>query len=113
MSEQQLVTVLASGRLYVVPNPLLCTGRTTKGKRCSFDAWPRENCGEWAYIMSRTGVLYAIDAPAGWLTETRVQRCDVHDSPDAPAFCAPEIETFDPQRHAALVQPLADEWRRL
>lgn len=110
-NEQGLVAVLAAGRLYVVPNPLFCTGRTTKGKRCSFNAWPGENCGEWAYIVSRAGVLYAIDAPLAWLQTARVQRCDVH--ADAPAFCAPELEPFDPQRHAFLTQPLTDEWRRL
>lgn len=105
-----LIAVLADNDLYVVPNPMLCTGLTTKGKRCRFDAWPRD-CGEWAYIVSRTGILYAIDAGPGWLPEARVQRCDVHT--DAPAFCAPEIEPFDPQRHAALMWPLTDEWRRL
>lgn len=113
MNEPGLIAVLTDGRLYVVPNPLLCTGRTTKGKRCSFNAWPAEYCGEWAYIVSRDGALYAIDAPAAFLTKARVQRCDRHATPDAPEFCAPELEVFHPQRHAALVQPLTDKWVRL
>jgi hypothetical protein len=28
------------------------------------------------------------------------QRCRVHDTPDAPAYCDPEWERFDPIRHA-------------
>lgn len=107
----ELIAVLADNDLYVVPNPMLCTGLTKKRKRCRFPAWPWGHVGEWAYIVSRTGILYAIDAGPGFLPEARVQRCDVHT--DAPAFCAPEIEPFHPQRHAALMHPLTDEWRRL
>lgn len=110
LPQQGVVAVLASNDLYVVPNPMFCTGLTAKRQRCQFLAWPRD-CGEWAYIVGRAGILYAIDAGPGWLPEARVQRCDVHT--DAPAFCAPEIELFHPQLHASLVVPLTDEWVRL
>lgn len=101
-----------NGRVYVVPHPLRCTARTRARRRCSLWAWPPIH-GTWVHIVSRYGVLHAVDTGGETLAVLREQRCRLHATPESVDYCAPEAEPFDPRLHAALVQPLTDGWVRL
>jgi len=78
----------------------VCTGRTAAGRRCRNETWEEGQVATYEDIYVNDLVVSCYgplsdDVGRRYLT----QRCRVHDSPDAVAFCDPEWERFDPARH--------------
>lgn len=80
-----------------------CTARTKSGRRCRNIVWDQ---GQVAmYTTTYAGDLVVTcygPLPDQVRRQYLDQRCRVHDNVEADAFCDPEWEMFDPQRHRSM-----------
>lgn len=96
-------------RLYVFPDVEggQCTGQTKRRNRCHNPTWDQGQVAPYGKTpVGRYTVPHYGPLPASVARVYLEQRCRVHNTPDAVAYCAPEWERFDPQRHGQfLVTP--------
>lgn len=103
LNKPVLIEHRGSPQLYVFPDIEggQCTGQTKRGDRCRNHTWDQGQMAPFgktsvgAYTVEHYGPL-----PSGVARVYLMQRCRVHATPDAAAYCNVEWERFDVQRHA-------------
>ncbi|MFF0249955.1 hypothetical protein [Streptosporangium sandarakinum] len=98
-----LIDVNGEPRLFVFPDWMTggdCTGKTKKNQRCRNVAWDQGQVAgyETVFVGDRMVEVYGpLPAAVGWRHYS--QRCHLHHTPDAQAYCDPEWVPFDLERH--------------
>jgi len=89
-----------------------CTGRTKQRKRCRNPVWDQGQMAPCdAISVGPYTVHYYGPLPDHVAHKYLDQRCRVHDTPDAVAYCDPEWERFDSKRHARFLhEPMLSEF---
>lgn len=108
------ITVDGEPRLFSFPVYHLagqCTGRTTQGRRCRNAVWDQGQVASYEpATVSGRSIAYYGPLPEDVGDQYLAQRCRVHYRLDAAAFCDPEWESFDVERHLAYFTTPADDF---
>lgn len=90
-------------RLYVFPHIEggQCTGRTKQKHRCRNVVWDQGQVAAYGVGFVGAHMVRYYGPLSGSAARMYLhQRCRMHDTPDAAAFCDPEWAQFDPHRHS-------------
>jgi hypothetical protein len=95
-------------QLYVFPRYMdggQCTARTARGPRCRNPTWDEGQVApcESAFVRDRVVTYYG--PLHGHVAERHLaQRCRLHHTPEAVAYCDPEWEPFDLEQHVQMTE---------
>ena len=93
---------------FTVAGQCTATAKSRQGERCGNIVWDRGQIAEYTFVYVNGGDL-AVSAygplPADVGHQYLEQRCRVHDTPDADAYCDPQWEVYDPARHGLTFTP--------
>lgn len=112
-------TLVYSANLGSSPESARCVARTKSGKRCASWLENGQSTGWWkqwsvpGYGTLTCDVIGECDVKETEADRWLAQRCRKHADPDWPAFCGPEWEVYDPDRHIGLLDkelPVIPGW---